>query len=486
MQLRDNVKKKANLLIIGYIITVVLYQVFWLIAPFRAFLFDTRLNKFSSALAVLGLFIFLWDLITERLFLKSKYVYCLIGVLGVLCISSLAFLQYGLTNNLKVIIWQIVQMLVMFPLYLRLTETQSFQLFRRLHTIISVVFIPAVLISIYQFVTYTAYVVMIDGSASRQGFQEGRLFGVFASVYFTSLFLLIMSVASIYFAIRTSNIYLKVIYIIESILFFIYVILSGTRSVQVGFLVGWCCFAFLWLRNKLLQSDKPRKLWRVQSVCVIVAILSVFILKIAYDQTAILLKQIPLTLNNGPKSDIVIDEKMLERPDVRNGDVSNHRFMIWGNYASVTSQKVLTVLVGNTPGNYMRIIKEHYPNVFIVKYISDNFPTLFGKNLIYDTHNSYLSIYASSGVLGVIALGSFFFLCVRRVLKYIWKEKKLSASFFAAGMIIAVIVTSAFFDSDLFFKCTDTSVIFWIMAGFMIKLTLNGKEQDNKLPEEIP
>jgi hypothetical protein len=36
------------------------------------------------------------------------------------------------------------------------------------------------------------------------------------------------------------------------------------------------------------------------------------------------------------------------------------------------------------------------------------------------------------------------------------------------GALVFILVTS-FFDSDLFFRCSSTSVLFWMIAGFALK-----------------
>ena len=46
--------------------------------------------------------------------------------------------------------------------------------------------------------------------------------------------------------------------------------------------------------------------------------------------------------------------------------------------------------------------------------------------------------------------------------------------------LLAVIVVSVFFDSDLFYKCTCTSIIFWMLAGFMMKAVDEGEAADGK------
>ena len=108
--------KVINYLVVTYSLFVVFYQTLYLIVPFRQLIANSGLSWLSPMLAVIGFGVFIWDILFDRIALKMKFCIPLIMLICVMGISSLLTIKYGITSNIKAIIWQIVQMLVLFPL----------------------------------------------------------------------------------------------------------------------------------------------------------------------------------------------------------------------------------------------------------------------------------------------------------------------------------------------------------------------------------
>lgn len=502
-------------MIVGYISVALLYQIVWLIAPVRAFLFDTGLDVISSGLAVLGFALFLWDAVTDRVFLRSRYTKLLIAVLGVLCLSSLVNINYGVGKNAKVIIWQIVQMLVMFPLGYRIKDELHTRFFVILHAISSAIIVPAALLSIHQFCFNISYNIIVDGSECRQGLQDGRAFGVFASIYFASLFLSILTVASLYLCVKAKSIPLRILYAAESAVCMTYIIVSGTRSVQVGLCAALFAGAYIFFKGNGFICRKLRNVWLKSAVCLVLSAVTLVCGVYAYATAERALDRIPVfideitselpndqndpdetgkvtgtvdgdsdtnknpTTGKDPSTDKTpttdknptTDKKpvIVTRPDTSSDNISNNRFKIWTDYLSAVFENVKTALFGYGPGSYMDGVKETTPDAFIVTTIKEGYPAMFEQGYIYDTHNGYLSILVTSGILGVIAVAVFMLVCLVNVLKCLFVKQKPSGTVVLLTLVLTVILTTVFFDSDMFFKCTDTSMIFWVVSGFLLK-----------------
>ena len=142
--------KTINKLIIVYAFTVLSYQILYLIIPFRQAVESLRLDFISPLLAVIGFFIFAWDLLIDRTFFKTKYSYLLIGLIAVMIISSLINAEYGLVDNIKAIIWQISQLLVIFPLYKRVSKEEIAKILKIYFPFVSIIFVVAKLVSLFQ------------------------------------------------------------------------------------------------------------------------------------------------------------------------------------------------------------------------------------------------------------------------------------------------------------------------------------------------
>lgn len=481
-------KKWASSFAKIYTAAVLLYQIFWQIVPVRVFLCNTGLDMLSTLLALAGFAFLAVDIFIERTVIQSRYSICLLAAVGVMCVSSLMYIGYGWTNNAKVIIWQTVQMFLIYSLYLRMDTQQIKNYLRNMFLVVAAVFAVAVMVSIYQFVMQISYITSVDGGNCRQGFQEGRLFGVFGSIYFASLLITILGIGSVYCMLRAHKLWKKILLGIQAALFFIYIVLSGTRSILVGILCGVIICSVIITRSIISRKKFSSSVWKSILCITSAAAVCVVIAYGAYDGSHKLLSRIPEWAgtenaegNGGEDISSSLTDDVLERPDIK-GDISNNRFKIWGDYISCTLPHIKSALFGYSPGNYMEIIKQEYPDKYIVQYIRDNYPLMFSLNRIYDTHNGYLAVFAGSGLLGIIAMGAFLILFGLRTLKYFIKNKRVSGFSVLVVTALAVILTSVFFDSDLFYKCTSTSVMFWMLAGFMMKIT-DGPDYISK-PEE--
>ncbi len=474
-------KKWASAFVKIYISAVLLYQTLWQIVPVRVFLCNTGLDVISSVLAVLGFAFLAVDIFIERTAVKSKYSVFLIAAVAVMGLSSLVYIKYGWVDNAKVIVWQVVQMFLIYSFYLRMDRERLRAYLRDMFIIISAVFTVAVIASLYQYVMQTSYVVQVDGGNCRQGFQEGRLFGVFGSIYFASLLISLLGVGSVYSAVKSRKKWLKALFALQALLFFIYVVLSGTRSVLVALIIGIILCAAVCARNIINSRKINFKKWGKALCAAAASVVCAVVFLGAYASAEKLLVKIPSWAGtvqdetNQPQpglpdedvSDAVIDD-ILTRPDVH-GDVSNNRFSIWKDYFNCVFSGVKPALLGFSPGAYMKIIKQEFPDIFIVSYIRDKYPLSYSLDRIYDTHNGYVALAAGTGLLGLLAMGAFLALYAYTTLRHFIRSKKTELFEVLLFTLLAVIVVSVFFDSDLFYKCTCTSVIFWLLAGFMMK-----------------
>lgn len=479
MNSNKKIEKIYNYIVVAYVMAVVLYQVYFKVTPVQVFLTQTGLDIISQGLAMGGLLLFIGDLFITRYSTKGYLSKFLVGIIGALILSSLLYMSYGWTNNAKIIIWQINQMLIIYPVYQRLSQVQWNKVLHGLYFGVILVILPSAVISIMQFIMSLSYTTLSDGFDIKQGFQEGRLFGIFTSIYFSSIMITVLLIATIYYFSKTKRKSMKIFYGFSAVVFYFYFVLTATRSVQVGVMAAIVIFG-----SAVLSKRLDRKFKKKAALCVvsfIIAVVAAGGFYVVNNATDYLLKKIPVAYMNSDLSDKFNNDTLihhnleLNRTDVKMADISNHRVVIWSNYLQITGSRVKSILFGMSPGNAMSFIKDNYPDKFIVTYIKKAYPEMYAKNLTYDTHNSYLSIFTATGLLGVILLGSFGVTYFRKLLRTLWNNKNLDSSTLTLMIIMVVILASAFFDSDLFFKCTSTSVTLWLIAGMLAK-KLTGSE----------
>jgi len=262
------------------------------------------------------------------------------------------------------------------------------------------------------------------------------------------LLLITMAAFAIYFAITAKKVLVKVGYSLLAALYLVYSFTTGTRSV----IVGTVCAVLLtgyFIMKKFCSRVFARKALRIGAQCLAVTV-----------AMAALFAVITTVLN-------VSDES--RRPDVDAENISNNRFTIWGEYLDIVFDNPLSTVFGFSLGEYQQHITNEYSDKYIVQHIKECYPSMFARGYIYDTHSAYVGALVMTGVAGVAVLFVFLILGLVKLMKALSKKQDVGLLVLFATLVF-ILITS-FFDSDLFFRCTSTSVLFWLISGFALKLT---------------
>ncbi len=254
--------KFFSVLVAIYVVLVCLY--YFLSETFAFSFFTSYLNLgfFEFSFTCIGALLFFLDLFYTRKSLQNlRYMVPLFLVLIALIASSLALGQFDTFNKLSTpstssntctILRQASLFLVVFPLCASLNKKQIGLLTRIIYWICAVLFIPSLVVSFYEFLNSIGYEVIFGTDAgSRQGYIDGRLFGVFMGVFSSGCLMSIYAFISAYFAYSTKHKTLRVIYIIFACTSFLYAILTSTRSLLVAFATSCVVISFLLLIQKL-------------------------------------------------------------------------------------------------------------------------------------------------------------------------------------------------------------------------------------------
>lgn len=479
--LKLNKEKTAYLLdrlSVFYTLAVLIYQFAYTIVPVRQFLNNSGLTVISSLMAVAGVGIAGLNLFFNRKTYKSKYVFLLIAILGVMGVSTLLNFRYGFIQNLKTMLWQAALMLVVFTCNIGNELDFLKKCFKWTYWVLNIFYIPAVLTSLYQYYLNIHYITEVEMGTVRQGFIEGRLFGVFSSPHFAAISTVVMIMASVYYLFLTKNKLLRAGLIVIAAINFVYTVLSGSRSATLAVCATVLVAAFVLFYKRKFQPSSLKKPIQI----LLAALLAVCVAAgtfIAFEATAggnvFLLKQINGE-GAGEDDTPAEDELMYEREDIE-GNISNNRFTIWKEYIEVGLSSAKTAIFGASPGSYMIYTAENYPDKYIVSHIKETVPSMYEHGIIYDTHNAYVSAFVSTGICGFALLLAFLVICAGRALKKIFSEEKISLGLvFTMAMVVFSLAVS-FFDSDLFYKCTGTAVIFWLFCGILVKYAARKKPE---------
>lgn len=483
---KENLPFLLDRISVFYTLAVLIYQLAYTLVPVRQFLNMTGLTIVSSLLAVAGIAIAGANLLFNRKVYKAKSVLLLIALLGVMGISTLLNFNYGFIQNVKTILWQAALLLVVFTCNIG-NEADFFKkAFKWTYWILTAFYLPAVIVSLCQYYFNIHYITEVEMGTVRQGFIEGRLFGVFSSPHFAAISTVILIIASIYYFLITKKTILRVFLAVFAVLNFIYTVLSGSRSATLALCATVLVASFAIFYKRVLWESKMKKGVRALAaigLAILVTAGTYAAFEITSGVNVFVLKQINGDISSDSPDEISPeDELMYEREDIEGGNISNNRFTIWKEYIEVAVGDIKTTLFGASPGSYMIYTAENYPDKYIVSHIKESAPSMYERGIIYDTHNAYISAFVSTGVIGFGILLAFLVICAAKALKHIFSKKTLSLGFVLALSLVIFTLAVSFFDSDLFYKCTGTAVTFWLFCGLLIKQTR--KEEPEKTDSE--
>ena len=169
---QKTVNNAINNIYIIFALSVLSYQILHLLVPFRQAIDFLHLDFISPVLAIIGFLLFAFDLMFQRLFFKEKYTYFLVAIIGIMVISSILNFKYALSDNVKVITWQITQMLVIFPVHKRISVDKIKKIFKWYFLAVTIIFVIANIISLIQYFLLINYEAFYQGGTIKQGFSE--------------------------------------------------------------------------------------------------------------------------------------------------------------------------------------------------------------------------------------------------------------------------------------------------------------------------
>lgn len=469
-----------NRIILCYVGLSLIVFVLFLIAPVVTFAAKTPLYHIKRYLGLLGGALILVDVFTNRVLWRGPWCVLLYMICVLSAVASVRTIEYGIRTNLFMIAWTLIQMSLFYSCCFR-TDRESLRCYLgRLFAIVMVIWTVACAVSIYQYLFKIKYLYVVDPrsddlSTARQGFMENRLFGIFNPLNHAAYVSVMLFFVGLYYLVRSRKAAPIVLLVIGELATACHVILSGSRSAMVSLLFCSALFGFAIVKSRV-PGRMAKRIVLAFGSAVICTCLAFGVYTVSKSALSLLPSAISQTESTGQKSGKngknqkkpkEENDDILERTDIED-NVSNNRFRIWKDYLSLYDE---VGLVGLSPGNYMSYIRNHDPDLYIVRYIRENFPEKYEGGIIYHVHNGYLMAFVSSGILGAALAGLFLILCVIRALKHLFSRKRISAEVIACFCVVSAGCINAMFDSGVFFHDSAPTFIFWIALGLLMKKT---------------
>lgn len=473
-------------IVIGYVGVLLLFQLFFQISPIVTFLTKTPLYSMQTYLGLLGGGLILLDLFTTKRIWQGKYSYLLYGILFAAALACVRTISYGTKENLFKLCWAAIQFVLIYSCAFRLEREKLNRFLQIVYFTLFGLWFVSCCVSLYQYVNQIGYMAVVnplgkDLSATRQGFYDNRLFGIFYTLNHAAFISLMFLVTGIFYLLKTKKVWLKIVLGVLQLPVLFHLILANSRSACVAFLccgivVLWLMFFSLFRKRGWQQAVLPML---ITIVLVVTCITGFGLIKTGLGKAPALYMQWveknqpqpepEPTPDSAPQTEpapeLNPDEDILHRENLEE-DYSNGRLQIWRDYLSLYKD---IGIIGLSPGNYMAHVFEHHQDKYIVQCIKENYPDKYESGIIYHVHSGYMMVYVSAGLIGILLLALFMLLCIIRLIKKIARNEKLSLLFLGTLAIVIIGAISAIFDEGLFFQNNPHTTIFWLSLGIVMK-----------------
>ncbi len=504
----------VDTIVLIYVAVVFLVQILFQISPVMTFLASTPFYSMQAYLGVLGGALIVLDLFTTKRIWQGKYSLFLYAILVVAALASVRMISYGVKENLFKLCWTAIQFVLVYSCTYRV-DREIFKKYLRIYFyVLFGIWFVACCISVYQYINQIGYVYVVnplamDTSANRQGFFDNRLFGIFYTLNHAAYVTLLFLITGFFCILKEKKIFVKVMIAVAEVVLLCHLILSYSRSAQISFMV--CVLIVTWCltRNANKASSKVSKVVLpiiVSAVITVGALLGWNLSKTTLSYVPYLHEKLTYSEqsstsnssetsstnssesmgssnastssdgNEGQQSKPEYNDSILDREGLED-DVSNGRFQIWKDYASLYKQ---IGLVGLSPGNYMPYVMENHSDLFIVEDIRVNYPSKFESGIIYHGHSGYVNVFIGTGFLGILSLIIFAILCIVFVFATIARTKKLSFLFICSFCIVVAGAISAVLDEGLFFQNTPHTTLFWFALGILMNPLISKKKTEQE------
>lgn len=466
-------------IIMVYIGIVLLTYALFLIAPFVTLIAKTPLYSIQSYLGILGMILILEDFFLNKGLWRGPYVILLFGIGLSALISSFLTISYGVKDNLFDFCWVLIQFALFYSSAYRLDYDTVCEYVKIFFVCILLIWFIACGYSIYQYLYQIGYRYLADPVSNnpelvRQGFLDNRLFGVFTGLDYAAYISMFLLCGCVHCIVSTQKKGFRVFLILVVLVLLSHILLSGSRSVQISLFLYVFFFSYLFCRNRIRKYVNIKKVLAclLISCCAVGVSVGFFVgMKEVYSDIVwkISSNAIVSTEKSEESEEDQNTKDILQREKL--DDVSNNRFAIWKDYLTLSSN---IGLFGLSLSNYNDYISDTHPQLYIVQYFSDYSDS--GKtDMVYESHNNYLFVFVSTGLMGLLLFLSFMILAFIRVFRYFISHPKVSLLFITSLAIVCIGCVEALFMNSVFLKINALSFIFWLFFGILMKETMEVK-----------
>ena len=386
-------------------------------------------------------------------------------------LSTVMNRQYGMTDNLKWLIWTGVQFFGLYVCDLERDADKCKKEFAILsHIFVFVTTIAAIASLIMLARSYAEFLTTADKEFIVAGFQWDRLWGVYTDPNYGAVASVIGILLSGLYLIQQKGA-LKIPYAIAGIANYAYLIFSDSRTGMLALILGGGLFLYRWCVSRFKQKRY------LKSILVIICVLAVALTagegiktqNITYQKKVAVQrakeakkKQTKKHAKKHTKKRLTARQKNIQM------DASNGRLSIWQSAVEVWASSPVYGAGYSTVVSYA---EEHVPETYIVNN---------GQGAYVSMHNTFFCTLAYQGGVGAVL----FVLIALRILLYIIKpmllekaEENLTAiALFSCLICVAI---SMMFLLDGIYTNSPSAAILWLFGGYAVRYAYQKRNEES-------
>ncbi|MEF9945184.1 MAG: O-antigen ligase family protein [Lachnospiraceae bacterium] len=426
------------------------------------------MNVTTYVITLWGMAMVLWMMVHYRTYLKVKNLWILLLFIGSYVFSAVLNYHYGVTNNIKAIIWMV---LPIFLLYIASKDYKIWEMKREfffLSTIYVIYCTIANMVSL-SMVYWGRNLEFKDatGVTHAVGFRWGRLWGIYDDPNHGATISVIAMIMAIYLITQVKNMGLKILLSLAFLTNSLYILFSDSRTGMTCIAMGTFALVGIVVFQKIKLVPAGKKVVIVLLLSALSAIVSVGVsseIKIKYNQMDKKIVSMIAEKNNTNQTKVSHPEAIIGRQKDLVKDTSNGRIELWKEGLQIAKSKPV---FGVSYRNIASYAEKNMPESYMVKNSS---------GIRYDSmHNLEMDILISQGLVGV---GLFLFLVISTIIfwikniRYIPNGGKGLASM-AFVMVFTMAIASTFL-SIIFYVNTPQGYCFWLCFGYLMAM-MSGK-----------
>ena len=463
---KELIAEKINRAIVVYSIVCLMYQILHVITPVRLFIVE-NLSLFSPALAVIGFSLAVADVYASGLKYAVRGARWLYVFLAIALASSLFAYQYNLIGNIKNLIWNFVQIFVIATFAARISEKERIQVFQKLHLYASVLYVPVLLYTFYRFRTIGSHYWI---AGIEQGWSGERLYGIFVTPYDGTLVVAFLALATLVRFVQCRSRIGKGILIFEEIICWIYIFLSGTRTIFAGLIAACAVIVCLFFRRRYLAGRHGMFVYITAGAAVFLLCVPLMVgvgqgLKLGFVEASKMTSAQQKNAKEIRNLDIKLPD--IKRLMGRLGSTdSSGRTWIWNSYFAVFFDKPSHLLTGISPKGYDVYIYDKYSNNRLVKSMKRRDPKAYKRKELMPPHNTYIYVLITTGIFGFSAMMLFLLRILADGGRIIWTGYAKPQVLVPLLSVIMLLVM-CLFETEVFLQVRVGALIFWIAVGYL-------------------